>query len=755
MSALVTRILGAAIATGAMVVAAQVPRPAQSASPRPAQSASPKPAGSGATQTPEAAPPKPGPAPAAKGPARETAVSYSVGLPQVFPPMVRLPAPEVEKLANGMSAVVVRDPGLPLVDVALIVKGGYSSDPAGKRGLTRAVAFGIRFGGTLDRTEKDVETFLVDRSLNFQVVVGPDSTQLSFRSRKEDLSDALGLLAEMLSRPAFRRGPLEAFSLQMRQAIQARGQNPDEAVAQEIEASWFGPDSSWSRRYQNSDVQAITHEAIVAHFERTVVPSRSFIGLSGDIDAGTARQLLGRTLGSWKAASSEIVPVSPLPVPARRLTVLDRPNALSARLAVALPLKQRGPQRTPAESAVLALLAAQIDAPQGSGMEAVMAPFGSGDGALRVSPGLGLSELPALRIFIPLRPREAIDGTVALWKELQRLQTEKISPAKLEAAKRTVLQRIVYQASTSSARFQLLMEAVASGLTPGYLESLQQAVLSMTPADYERLIKEQVNLDAVQLVLIGDERDYRSPPETIGFPVVRASATPPPEPPAKAADEDASRADAIRLLSEVQKAMGGAELLAGIHDATWDYEAKLVRASPPVIVTQHNSWLQPNFYRQEQASPIASGIGYYDGKVGWSHNGRNLVSPTQQMALQYRNEVIRLLFRLVLAGEREGYKVAYAGSGLIKIISPENYRVELAIDFQTNLPERLRFIEHRPGDNAAIPVEEQLSDYKRVDGVLMPHRIIVKQLGQEYADFTMKQMHFNTGLTEEQIGKKP
>jgi len=277
----------------------------------------------------------------------------------------------------------------------------------------------------------------------------------------------------------------------------------------------------------------------------------------------------------------------------------------------------------------------------------------------------------------------------------------------------------------------------------------------MTAAEYERLVKQHFNLDAAQLVLIGDERDYRSAAETAGFPVVRATTEAPAETPAAPADESASREKALRVLAEAQQAMGGAALLAGIRDATWNYEARLIRAATPIVVSQHNSWLQPGFYRQEQTSAISSGVSYYDGKVGWSHNGRNLLSLTPQLALQYRNEVIRLLFRIVRAGELDGYKVAYLGSGAVKITSPENYQVELAVDFQTKLPERLRFAELRPTDNATITVEEQLSNYKSVGGVLMPHRILVKQLGQEFADFTMTEMRLNTGLTEEQMSRKP
>lgn len=745
------------VATSQLV--AQVPRPAQSTAPRPAQSAPPRPAVSTtprpANSSPQASPKQPPAAAPAKVSARETPLSFGLGLPQLAPPLANLPTPVLEKLANGAGVLVVPDSTLPLVDISVMVRAGYSHDPVGKRGLTRAVSQGLRFGGTLDKSEKEIEAFLSSRALALQVVVGPELTQWAVRCRKDDVSATLALLAEMLTRPAFRRAALEGYVQQMRQAIQSRGQNLEDAAALEIEAAWFGPDSPWTRRYTYADARAIDRESIVAQYEKTVTPARTTIGLSGDIDAPTARQLLATSFGAWTAAPGDPDAAPSWPVPKRQLIALDKPNSPSARLIVAVPFGKRGPQRDAAETAALSLLAAQLDFAHGAGLGTIMERYESNEGQPRVASGLGIAEIPVLRLSVPLRPREAIDGTVALWKELQALGSGKITPANLDAAKRTVLQMAVYQTATSASRFQLLMEATALGASPGYLAAMQQAVVQMTAAEYERLVKQHFNLDAAQLVLIGDERDYRSAAETAGFPVVRATTETPAETPAAPADESASREKALRVLAEAQQAMGGAALLAGIRDATWNYEARLIRAATPIVVSQHNSWLQPGFYRQEQTSAISSGVSYYDGKVGWSHNGRNLLSLTPQLALQYRNEVIRLLFRIVRAGELDGYKVAYLGSGAVKITSPENYQVELAVDFQTKLPERLRFAELRPTDNATITVEEQLSNYKSVGGVLMPHRILVKQLGQEFADFTMTEMRLNTGLTEEQMSRKP
>lgn len=735
------------LAVFAALAHAQAPRPAQSSAPKPAAA---KP-GSAAPASPAAsiAPPR---VVATKLPPDTTLLP---SLPEIAPPLAKLPAATLQKLPNGLQLVHISDPALPIVEVYLTIPLGYTHDPAGKRGLTRALAHALRFGGTASRTGDEIEDLLRKRQISLQAAVGPEMIEWAARCRADDLPDLLALLADMLSHPAFRRQAIEGFQANERAAIRNYGRRVDDSAAAEGEAAWFGKESPWLRLPTYDAIRALDRDLIVAHYKSHIGPARVLLGIDGDVDAATAASLAAKTFGSWQTAAPAASAPAPLPMPTRKLTVADQPNATSARLVLFQPWKQRASERTPAVAAALGMFAANWEDRQPESLTNVMKPFASEDGPVRVIAGLTHASIPALHLSAAVRPREAIDAAIALWKQMEKLRAEKITPARLDALRRHFLRSLVFQASSPQARFRLIMQAHALGLAPTGFEEIQKAAAALTPADYIRIVSEQVNLDAAQLVLAGDERDFRSSPDTIGFPLARTSLTPPAEPEYKPDTSEAGRQKALEALEQATAAMGGAALLDSIRDAVWNYEATLTRSSPLVVIKQRNSWLQPRLYRQEQSSDAGGGISYYDGSLGWIQANRNLQSLNPLVAQQFRNEVIRLLFRLVRAGRMEGYTVSYAGPAQVVIRSPENYAVEVALDYETHLPERLRFVEQRPNDGIIVRVEERLSDYKASGGVLMPHRIAVIQDGLLFADFVMTDIRFNTGLSEEEISRKP
>ncbi|MBN8732468.1 MAG: insulinase family protein [Acidobacteria bacterium] len=729
------------LAASAALTLAQVPRPAQSARPKP-ESAKP------ATPPVRATPPR-------TSPAKPAETSFSLPLPDTAPPLAKLPSAAVQSLPNGLRLVHSPNPSLPIVDVYLTVALGHSHDPAGKRGLNRALAHSIRYGGTATRTREQVEEFLNQRQITLQAVAGPELIEWAGRCRSGDLADFLALLGEMFTRPAFRRSAIEDFQAQERFAIQTYGRNIETTADREAEIAWFGPQSPWNRRQTYEEIRAIDRDGILAYYKSHLGPGRVLLGLQGDVDAATALALAVKDFGAWPSTPLPASAPAPLPVPSRKLTSAELPNATSVRLLLVLPWKQRTAERTPAVAAVLGMFAANWEERQPESLAALLKPFASEDARPRIFNGLATGGIPALQLMGAVRPREAIDAAVALWKQVQKLRAETMTPARLDALRRLYLRSLIFQAANPQFRFRLLMQAHALALPAGHFEAIQQAAATLTPADYSRILAEQLNLDAAQLVLLGDEGDYRSAPDSIGFTVVHTKPAPPTEPEYKPDESEASRARALDILAQAATAMGGAERLDAIRDAVWDYEATLTRSSPPVVIKQHNSWLQPRLYRQEQSSPVGSGISYYDGKLGWIHANRALQNLAPLTAQQYRNEVIRLLFRLVRAGGLEGYQVFHGGPALVVIRSPDHYAVELALDFDTHLPERIRFLEQRPNDGVLVRVEERLSDYKVSGGVLMPHRIAVIQDGQQFAEFVMTSIRFNTGLTEEEISRKP
>jgi hypothetical protein len=53
------------------------------------------------------------------------------------------------------------------------------------------------------------------------------------------------------------------------------------------------------------------------------------------------------------------------------------------------------------------------------------------------------------------------------------------------------------------------------------------------------------------------------------------------------------------------------------------------------------------------------------------------------------------------------------------------------------------------------PVEEVFSDWREVNGVKTPFHVVIRQNGKDFADLTVTEMKINTGMTVEELSKKP
>jgi hypothetical protein len=72
--------------------------------------------------------------------------------------------------------------------------------------------------------------------------------------------------------------------------------------------------------------------------------------------------------------------------------------------------------------------------------------------------------------------------------------------------------------------------------------------------------------------------------------------------------------------------------------------------------------------------------------------------------------------------------------------------VRVAFDPATGLPVRMIY----DGN-----VTESFSDWREVEGMRLPFKIVVEQGGQKAADATVSEYKINSGLTAQELGRRP
>ncbi len=76
------------------------------------------------------------------------------------------------------------------------------------------------------------------------------------------------------------------------------------------------------------------------------------------------------------------------------------------------------------------------------------------------------------------------------------------------------------------------------------------------------------------------------------------------------------------------------------------------------------------------------------------------------------------------------------------------------IDPSSGLPQKVRYdAVHVSGPPAMV--EDVWSDFRDVNGVKIPFKISISRNGQKYADVTVTDCKINSGLTLEELQKRP
>jgi hypothetical protein len=92
------------------------------------------------------------------------------------------------------------------------------------------------------------------------------------------------------------------------------------------------------------------------------------------------------------------------------------------------------------------------------------------------------------------------------------------------------------------------------------------------------------------------------------------------------------------------------------------------------------------------------------------------------------------------------------GDNAVEISSKQGDSVR--VEFETSgLP--ARYVYQSVGMQGPVAVTSNLSDWREVNGIRLPHKLIIEQGGQKFAEATVSEWKLNSGLTAEELSKKP
>jgi predicted Zn-dependent peptidase len=247
-------------------------------------------------------------------------------------PATRIPAWTRTKLANGSELVVSVKRNLPLVAFTIGFVGGASSyEPAAKVGLASFTAQMLS-EGTASRTADQFSDAQQLLGITINASIGAETGTIGFTVLKDRLDGAIALAADMMLKPRLPADALERIRGRTLVNLRQQRDQPNAVALNVFNKVTYGEDHPYGRITTEATVNAITRDDVVAFHKAYYQPGRAVISVAGDVDPAQVRAMVEKHLATWAAGGARPdfkYPAAP-EHKARAIYLVDKPAAVQS-----------------------------------------------------------------------------------------------------------------------------------------------------------------------------------------------------------------------------------------------------------------------------------------------------------------------------------------------------------------------------------------------------------------------------------------
>lgn len=271
----------------------------------------------------------------------ETDVDRSQGVPVTteFPDLV-FPSLQRTELSNGIKLVLAERRGLPVVQMSLMLPGGYAAD-AGRKLGTSSFAMGMldEGAGKYDALSFGDEAERLGANLGASASLDGAGAYLS--ALKENLDASVGLFATMLRTPRFDAAEIERVRQTWISTIRQEKARPNSAAQRLLPPLLYGQGHPYAIPFSGTgdeaSIASLTRDDLLAYHREFVRPEGATLVVVGDTTLDEIVPVLERHLGNWKgqgpAPAAPAIPTVALPAKPR-VFLVDQPGAIQANIFV-------------------------------------------------------------------------------------------------------------------------------------------------------------------------------------------------------------------------------------------------------------------------------------------------------------------------------------------------------------------------------------------------------------------------------------
>lgn len=423
-----------------------------------------------------------------------------------------VPAVHATTLPSGLEVQVVPRPGVPLVTVRLVTRGGMALDPPGAPGLAKVLAASLR-EGTLSRSGGAIADLAQEAGGDLSAGAGPDSLTIGASGLAPRVPLLLDLVADVARRPAFPEEGVERAKDLAREDLETSESEPFFLAVRAFARAVYGSHPYGTIAPTGESIDAVAPAGLAAEAARRIRPDRSLLLVAGDVDPEAVLREAGRLFGDWTAAGEPPPPV-PLPVAPRgprRILVVDRPGSVQTNLLVGnLGFPRTDPDAWPLELAMTIY---------GASFTSRLVQNLREEKGYTYSPGAGASWLAGcgtVRSFAAVRNEVTGAALNEVLHEMERMTTTEPTDEEMERAFRRDAGSHAISLQTAGGVADELARLWVLGLPPEEVGRVVDALAAVTKAGVRRASRRVFGTGSARIVAVGDAAVIREELATFG-----------------------------------------------------------------------------------------------------------------------------------------------------------------------------------------------------------------------------------------------
>ena len=446
--------------------------------------------------------------------------------PTVVPPLGEpKPAvvPQVHEttLPNGLRLVVVPRAGVPLIELRLRVPFAPATARAAAQHAARtAVLTGAVLLGTAEHDELQIAQLLQSHGAELSVSADADRLLFATTLLPEGLAPVLGVLAELLTAPAYPAKQVDAERARVGERLLIARSQPGVIARSALAARRYGA-HPYAQQLPDADLVASVTPANLRKLHRDrVLPAGSTLVLVGDVDPAAAADAVAAALTGW---ATEGKAVSTAPVPAAEpaaLQLVHRPGAVQSNIRLGGPAAARTDPQLPALRLASMVFGGYFSSRLVENIRErrgyTYSPRSSVDHMLAGSSFLVEADV-ATGVTAP--------ALLETWYELGRMALTPVTEAELDAARRYLLGTMALGTATHSGLASTLSALFGAGLSADWLAEHQQALLAVGVDEVVEVSRRYLSPAGLTAVVVGDAEVAAEPLRALG-PVEVATGAP-------------------------------------------------------------------------------------------------------------------------------------------------------------------------------------------------------------------------------------